>query len=345
MRRTILHIFFAALVLLAFGSCEPELQPEGVVSISFSTGEIETKSDADDVADGGKIYLNLNGDNPDLTVLICSGNTIKAVYSNNGAGSAVITGGSYTGSLQSKSGSTATVRFANLPQGSYTVYVLANTGGLWPMTNGSNTVAASGITAANIENLYFNPASVPPAVLNGRMPLTAKGTLTVNASHNGTVSLTLKRCVARVKVYLVNNYGSALTLTTYHCYIHGINPGNGYLIPHSSDYISANPGDLSFSGSVEPLNDEQTHTLSELVYPSSTTATGYTCSIDLTINNHTYEWQNLAITDEYAQRVTSLARNQQLGITIRIGKGKMVSFNFSVEDWNEDSLTQEIHFD
>lgn len=353
MRRTALHIGFAALLLLAFGSCIKREQPEeGAVTISFSTGEMETKSDADDVADGRKIYIN--GDNPDLTVLICSGNTIRAAYSNNGQGSAVV--GSSTGSLQSISGSTATIRFTNLAQGNYTVYALANTGGLWAMTDGSNTVAASGITAANIESLYFNPVSVPPTV-NNRMPLTAKGTLTVNSGHNGTVSLNLKRCVARVTVYLINNYQSDLTLHDFSCTVNGINPANGYLIQRSPDYVSANSGPLTLNPEEEDnpftlsaSGEGSTKSFSAFVYPS-TAAGGYTCSVSFGLkkqdeqNPTTYTWNNMAVTNELAQRVTSLSRNQQLGVTIRISAGKMVSFNYEVHDWSNDSLEQDIHFD
>jgi hypothetical protein len=343
MRRTVLHIGFAAVLLLAFGSCIKREQPEeGAVTISFSTGQMETKS----AADGNDIYLE-NG-NPDLTVLICSGNNIRAAYSNNGAGSAVV--GSSTGSLQSISGSTATIRFTNLAQGNYTVYALANTGGLWAMTDGSSPVAASAITAANIESLYFNPVSVPPTVISNRMPLTAKGTLTVNSGHNGTVSLSLNRCVAKVSVYLINNYGSDLTLKSFSCTVKGINPDNGYLISRSPDRFSVSSGNLILADNVNEvqLSAGGTQTYTNLVYPS-TASSGYTCDISFSLTNgqgtQPFNWSDLAVTDEYAQRVTSLSRNQQLGITIRIGAGKMVSFNYKVLNWDEDALTQSITFD
>lgn len=336
-------------MLLVFEACNPRLQQDGAVSISFSAGAMETRSDADDVADGGKIYLN--GDDPDLTVLICSGDAIAAVYSNDGTGAAAVSGAGIQGSLQSKSGNTATVRFTNLNQGNYTVYVLANTGGLWAMTDGTDPVAVSGITAANIESLYFSAGpAIPDPGNNGRMPLTAKGALTVDSNHNGTVSLNLHRCVARVSVILINNYqdengGKTLALNDFSCSVNGIAPVNGYLVPRTPDIFSASSGNLSMASSeAVTLSAGGTRNFTKLVYPSEA-ASGYTCSLSFSINSDNHSWTDLAITDELAQRVTSLSRNQQLVVTIRIGAGKMVSFNFEVHDWSSDTLPQDITFD
>ena len=76
MKRGIISLCIA-LVLLVLGSCTRAEQPTGTVTLTFTTGEIVTRSTTPgggDPIDGGGIYYN--GDTPDLVILIEQNGTI-----------------------------------------------------------------------------------------------------------------------------------------------------------------------------------------------------------------------------------------------------------------------------
>ena len=97
--------------------------------------------------------------------------------------------------------------------------------------------------------------------------------------------------------------------------------------------------DISDSAASVAIPDDGFVSKDWYVFPS----TGpYACDVSFYTDSertesHTYI--NLPVHDDHARDIPQLARNQHLTITTRIGKGKQVSFNFEVADWNGKTET------
>lgn len=272
----------------------------------------------------------------------------------------------------------------------YTVYAFGNTDGLWDMTtDGENTITnlTSLTTVTDVENLKFkvqerhlaewevknagddtNNNGVSDAyealannlkyddgvvVKNGLLPVSAKASLTVSSGRNGEAYLELLRCVAKVTARIVNNTGSAMNLYDYKHTVHGINPDQGYVIPHTEDIIGtpanlvANPcAKYNMPSFAVPITEDGSMDYDWYVFPSNGP---YTICLQFTLNKgeenqNTYTYNSLPITDWRAQDIPALGRNQHLIVTTRISRGLTVSFNFEVVTW-EESHSASVSFD
>lgn len=341
------QLFIWFLVCWGAVSCTPEENLHGSLRIVFETGAIQTKAnEPDGVEDGGGIYINAGV--PDLIILVAnSGGDIVATYPSSGRD------GIITGSVEGTPAVTQTsVSFTGLTGGvSYTVYAFANTQGLWTMKSEGNTI--TNLTAltltSQVEGLQFEPVSGDLdsdsclKVKNSRLPLSAKGTVTLQSSGNGEISLALLRCVAKVTAVFENQYGSELTLYSFTNTFFHLRPDIGYVIPHSNDFAVAYDSEGNLAASeTEPLTIGKDNTVSKswYVFPS---IGPYTCNVSfkLTPSGEPLNYIGLQVHDDHARDIPQLARNQHLTITTRISKGKQVSFNFEVADWGtkEETVT------
>ena len=101
--------------------------------------------------------------------------------------------------------SESTVFFTGPTRGTYTVYAIANKAGLSAATI---TAIKAATTVTALDALTLSVASGQQPDFGGCMPLTAKGTLSVNSSSNGMVDLDLLRPVARVSLTFRNLTGN-----------------------------------------------------------------------------------------------------------------------------------------
>ena len=354
----------AVLVLLNGTSCiEPEQEEGSVVTLRFATGGLhQTKTQTPgnaNVADGGGIYVDGETNNPDLVILIAGKNgSIVKKYPDVG-----------TLEMATLSATEATVSFdfsdrtndqleAENP---YTVYAFANTRGLngskWRLVGqgekgGLDELDADALllslgTSAAVEALQFQTLTKPlrpygSTVPEGDedyvvsyMPLSAKGTLNVQSNRNGEVSLELLRCVAKVTAIIKNQTHQGLTLSDYQHAVKGMFPESGYLLSQDPDYADDDPGDLSASAPTVPIGEDVSLPYSWYVFPSEGP---YTIDLEFTLfknqdNERTYTYSGLYVTNDKAQNIPSLERNQHLTVTTRISKGLTISFNFEVADW------------
>lgn len=333
-KRIFLGIVTVLSVLASSVSCNKDTVPGGTfVSFNFSTGGIMTRAETPGdgvVATGGGIYYS--GETPDLIVLIAkkSDGTIVMRYP-------------ATGQLTSHSSTTATVKFDFSAQAAddYTVYAFANTEGLWTMTTDqSNTITAADLNnpavitnASQLEALEFKAftSNTSPTLLNGRLPLSAKGDITVYSSKNGNIDLELLRCVAMVTSKFKNNTGSELVLTNFSNEFDPMCPDRGYVILHTSDYpASTNVGTLQYSNASVSIPDGDSLMTNWFVFPS----TGpYTCDVSFTTGGRNYSYTDMRVTNSVMVDIPSISRNDNLIIETRISKGLKVSFNFEVADW------------
>lgn len=334
------------LILLGAVSCTHEEMPAGSLRIVFETGAPETKSEGDGVEDGGGIYLD--GTHPDLVILLAD------AYDNIVGKFNGLSDSNVRSHLEgTPSPGRMSVSFTDLsPSATYTVYAFANTLGLWTM----NTSLSELTTVAQVEALEFHlnedddlDAYGCLKIKNSRLPLSAKGTVTLSEHKNGEVSLDLLRCAAKVTAVFDNQYGADLSLSDFSNIFYHMNPSMGYVIPHASDFPvehddSDYDGDISASETDPiPIADDHTISMSWYVLPS---VGPYTCDISFKLDpedEDPYTYTNLPVHDDHARDIPQLARNQHLTITTRIGKGKKVSFNFKVEDW--DTKTEQVYFD
>ena len=303
----------------------------------------------------------MDADTPDLVILIeQNGTIVKRFLGTNTADAAA----SFVEETKQK---LLQVKFTGLDPGVYTVYAIANTnnGSVWF----SPRKDFSSITSSNLNNLKFSPLTDynPPAV-SDRMPLSAKGTLTVQSTRNGSVSLELLRSVAKVTVKFKNVTGGTLTLKDVQFYITDMNPKCGYLIPQASTDYTTTAGDyrpllMSDAGpdiiSVSGTEISGTY----YVFPSKAQHGGlYYCSANFWWklkkgDNPESEWTEykngyyaspsdptggLRVFDKNFEDIPVLLRNQHLTIEIRIGEGSDVSFNFIVGEW--DPKTESVEF-
>lgn len=360
------------LVLLVLGSCTQTEQPTGTVTLTFTTGEIATRATTPgdgNLADGGGIIFVDADSNPatpptpDLVILIENNSTHAIVKRYPADGQTSFAEDTKQKYLQ--------VKFTDVPPGEYTVYAIANTdnGSLWfsPDTNFST------ISAEDLNDLIFTPldGDAIPEVTD-RMPLSAKGPLTVRSSGNGSVSLELLRCVAKVTVKFKNVTGHTLYLKDLNFYISDMNPKWGYVIPPSekdypTDAEDFRPLLMSASDPVSISSEEGTKVPGTYyVFPSQAQGGIYYCSASFdwkiikegepepdwtTYTNGYYldtsdpespTW-GLRVFDEDFEDVPALLRNQHLTIEIRVGEGSDVSFNFMVGDWVKKSESIEFN--
>ena len=353
LRRTLTYIATAIAILACLFSCSKNTENilgEGtMVTMSFYTGTMQTRATTPgdgDVADGGGIYQE-NGV-PDLIILVAeveSGNIVKRYPSE--------------GELLSLSETEAKVAFsfAGNNAGDYIVYAFGNAQGLWPMVmegdddnNPSEVLYAEDLTdpdkvpkRAVLEELRFKKldANVAPELINGRMPLSAKGALEVSSGKNGQVRLELLRCIAKVTAEFINNTGGTLDLDHYSHYIKNICPDNGYIIKHPAvSPASAVMGTLNATVNDHEIVSESSLSHSWYVFPS---VGPYTCDIHFTVDEKDYTYNNLPVTNNRREDIPSLTRNQHLHIVTRISKGLKVSFNFEVANWED--VSAQVQFD
>lgn len=353
LRRTLTYIATAIAILACLFSCSKNTENilgEGtMVTLSFYTGTMQTRATTPgdgDVADGGGIYQE-NGV-PDLIILVAeaeSGNIVKRYPSE--------------GELLSLSETEAKVAFsfAGNNAGDYIVYAFGNAQGLWPMVmegdddnDPSEVLSAEDLTdpdkvpkRAVLEELRFKKldANVAPELINGRMPLSAKGALEVSSGKNGQVRLELLRCIAKVTAEFINNTGGTLDLDHYSHYIKNICPDNGYIIKHPAvSPASAVMGTLNATVNDHEIVSESSLSHSWYVFPS---VGPYTCDIHFTVDEKDYTYNNLPVTNNRREDIPSLTRNQHLHIVTRISKGLKVSFNFEVANWED--VSAQVQFD
>ena len=333
----------ALILLLAIWSmaaCTPQALPEGTLRLVFATGEPQTKADTGDgnVADGGGIFID--GNIPDLVILIA-----------NSSGNIVATYPGGTGELEgSPLPNSVSISFKGLGQGDYTVYAFGNTEGFWSMKSGGSAVTSltALTTASQVEALQFQPEASDVdshnclKVLKNRLPLSAKGTVTLGASGNGKIELPLLRCVAKVTARFENQFGSDLTLYHFSNTMKKMRPTAGNVAPHVNDFPvdPADASDLTSGETTLSISDGEAYEEFWYVFPS---IGPYTCDVQFsqTDGGDLLQYLNLPIHDDHARNITKLDRNQHLTITTRISAGKKVSFNFEVSDWDEktESIT------
>ena len=353
-RSTLANIAAAIAALACLFSCSKDMgnvAGEGTtVTLSFYTGTMQTRATTPgdgDVADGGGIYRNGEG-NPDLVILIAdatSGTIVKRFPGE--------------GDLEEVSATEAKVAFsfAGNPAGDYVVYAFGNAQGLWPMIKeGDDDDDDSKVIT--VEDLT-NPAKVPtrevlealrfrrlgsniaPELINGRMPLSAKGELVVSSGKNGQVRLELLRCIAKVTAEFINNTGGDLEISNYSNSIVNICPDTGYIIKHPAvSPESALMGTLVATVSEHNILHEGSISRSWYVFPS---VGPYTCDISFTANSKDYDFPDLPVTNSHREDIPCLYRNQQLHIVTRISRGAQVSFNFEVAEW--ENVAAEVQFD
>ena len=340
----------AALALLAGAGCTRIEQPVGQVTLSFATGIPGTRAGEDDlatrIADGRAIAIDAGA--PDLVVLIANaGGTVVARYPDVDPDDTEL---DFDPSDPTRA--SITFRQSSLTEGSYTVYAFANTQGLWAFTDGTDSYTAASLTGigtqAVLDALYFTPMTFDPAndvypnpALQGaRLPLSAKGQLSVSARGNGEVSLDLLRCVAQVDTEFRNDYVTDLSLSNLAVTFHHLNPATGYVLPHTPDFpAGAQDGNLIQTRNSITIPTRESGHLTSLAFPSEAPEGKYTCDVTFDFDAdqdgtpETYTYTDLEVQDNRAVRITSLSRNQSLHILIRISRGQTVSFNFSLEDW------------
>ena len=351
------------LVLLVFGSCNRTEKPTGTVTLTFTTGDVVTRAttpgDGDPEDGGGIIYVDADSnpatpDTPDLVILIENNSTHAIVKRYPADGQASFAEDTKQKYLQ--------VKFTDVDPGEYTVYAIANTG------NGSvwftSDPGFSTISAEDLNALTFSPlAGDATPTVTDRMPLSAKGPLTVRSSGNGSVSLELLRCVAKVTVKFKNVTGHPLYLKNLNFYISDMNPKWGYVIPPSEkDYpteatdfrgLEIGPVYTDASGTEIAASATEELTGPYYVFPSQAQGGIYYCSASFDwkiVKVGDEDWEptpytngyyldpsdpemGLRVFDEDFEDVPALLRNQHLTVEIRIGEGSNVSFNFMVGDW------------
>lgn len=354
MKRTLIPLF-VALALLTGAACSQPLEPPvetGSVVLNFTVGEPATRATGDgSVIDGGGIYLD-NGE-PDLRIFIAVAGDIVARYPD----PSVTPDPEHTAILESASATEATIKFTGLTANTtYKVYAFANTGDTSLTVDDApdwNTVS----TTATLDALEFTALSVtdPPTTptVDDRMPLSAKGTLSVSSSGGGSVDLELLRSLAKVQVTFKNLTADPLTLTNCNVSITSINPKRGYVFqPDGDDFVNVDGVYQTLKFPQTTLADITTpegvaSLTPKLVFPSIAELHGeyrrYLCNISFNVGEQPYTFTDLPVHDNLSQDITSLGRNQFLQILVRVSKGQTISFSFKVADWTEK--TETVQFD
>lgn len=367
--RKLYSAILATLAIVSGISCARKEEPEcrGRITLELSTVALETKAVTPgdgNLADGGGIAVNGSGE-PDIVIAIADKNDdIVAWYPENYG--AVPAGTIYDAwCLTPHTASTPTtesiINISGPEKGTYKVFAVANTAGLSAV---GSPALSSATTLSDLQNLVLVTGG--DISFSTCMPLSAWGTLVVNASGNGQIDLELKRVVARASLTFKNQTGEALDLYACSITIHDMNPSRGYLFSGSPDYVSGYDRDLVFNGDspylTVPVIDPEvpssvnTYTLSsKLVFPSVAPAQSqgnrYLCDISFRIakenttydagNSATYtqhDYYDLPVHDHRSADIQLLARNQDLKIETRINKRSEqhdTSFNFEVVCWTD----------
>lgn len=344
--------FLAFLILLSGVSCARQEQVNDGVTFTLSSGLPETRGAAE-IQDGMEIYFD--GSTPDLVLLM---------FDSNGALVAKYPDPGHSEVLDSPAPTAMDLRIRIARQlngekfssGTYSLYVLANTGGFWHLSG--DPVIGNISTKAQADALFFDTR--PTSLVADRMPLSAIGTVDVNDSGNGVAEITLLRPVGKVVVRFNNKYGAALTLAPYAnpsdpteirplIRINEINPDKGYLFPHDTDSptgVTKESVSQSIASSMvlpdntDPSND--VYEVSSLVYPG----TGdFVCDFAFIITQvggnditaQPFKFLSLPILDKRGVDINSIDRNQQLTVTVNISQGTMLSFSFEVGAWKKSS--------
>lgn len=353
------------LTLLSAVSCNRLETPVGSLRIEFETGALQTKAGDGNVADGGGIYIN-NG-TPDLVILIANNSTGEIVASYPGSWGYSPSDGHLEQSSPTPTSTQMAVTFEGLPGYDpadpeevpyvYTVYAFANTGGMWTMKSNDALVYALDdlTTQAEVEALHFEPTALEMGtdglvVKNSRLPLTAKGTVTLSKLGNGSVILALKRCVAKVTAVFENQYTTdpeetQLSLYNFSITFNGMLPATGYVVPHQNDFLVDPEHDTDLTAGEDPMEipKDGSYSMVWYVFPS---IGPYSCDVRFDMDaegTDSHSYSDLPVHDDHARDIPQLARNQHLTITTRISAGKKVSFNFEVADW--DGKTETVYFD
>ncbi|MBP5487985.1 MAG: FimB/Mfa2 family fimbrial subunit [Bacteroidales bacterium] len=346
---------FAAALLLTMGACtvkDPQPEVQGRIAVTIGTGHYLTRTLADDLADGSAIVVDGSG-LPDLAIGIANdqGNLV-AWWPNNFWGSMA---GGYSSECEPEETdeSSSTIFFSGPTRGTYTVFAIANMTGMTGEQIG-DIQAATTISALEALTLTSVNASY--------MPLTARGTLSVNRSGNGQVDLQLLRPVCRVSVTFDDQTGDENPLDVHSCQvtIKQINPASGKLFPQATDYVAAVPPavipNLVINGA-EPLvwtNHTSTLPVAQVfpsVAPTQLVGSRYLCDISFRVTKEgetydagdattfdPYTFTDLPIHDSHSSDIQSLQRNQHLKIETRITRRAAThdySFNFEVQSWDE----------
>ena len=355
MKRGLLYGIALLLALAACWSCDPQDGPvgKGGVSLVFRTSRVSSATRATEpglgtAADGGQIATYGALGTPDLMVFIVNSDEPPAISARYypGCDPEVTT----NGAMKAHFTATAdTVTFANLDEGDYTVYAVANTEGL-SLSAAFNPATVS--TQAALDGLLFEALTTPDtiALSNSRMPLAATAPLHVYAGHNGMATLEMRRCLAKISVELINQTEGSLTMPDQLGGEHGLtvnlkhlNPNQGYVFAHSPDvpsgaYTPGPCGDVLYE-CAPTIASGDTLRLTRLVFPGDTLRCGaYTCDVDFFLGTTAYSYHDLQILDNRARSLAVLNRNTHLHIEIRISRYKHVSFNFNVEDWDTSKV-------
>ena len=347
-------LIFALAVLAALSCSREELtvsrEGQGEVTISFRTSGVYARSTVPgdgNVADGGGVYIDQNDGTPDLVILVADpSGTIVKTYP--GSGSALQDGAEAT---------EMSVTISGLDPGIHTVYAFANTEGLWNMSSGGSSVTdlTTLTLASQVEALQFSPLSADtcPALMSGRLPMSAKGTFEIGTTGNGELSLQLLRCVAKITMEFINNTENELTLDDFSYALRNLCPDRGFVVPHALPDL---PSGITY-GDIEEIvgdgvvldasGDDVSHKDEFLVFPGVAVprSRDYTLDVAFRANGaaSVKNFVDLPIHDDRAVNVVSLERNQHLHIRTKISKGLTVSFNFEVEPWEQK--TEQILFE
>ena len=358
-------LFAFVLSVVALLSCNRE-EPvtNGRIAISFSTGELLTRAVGNGVvADGGGIAIDAGG--PDIVVALADRTkTIVAWYPTSFPSTPLSNG--YTSEVYGTPTSTeSTVLISGPGRGTYTAYAIGNSKGL-SETKLNALKAATTIDDLEAIELEVSGDPAVPTFLQSRMPITAKGSITVNQSGNGQADLELLRPVSRVELYFIDQTDeeTPLKLFELEVKIYKMNPTKGYLFPKDPDKGTGSLNNLVFIGDdLELSSNPTTPTITgKLVFPSTapeqTLGNRYYCDISFRVEkkNQTYsssnsatytsyEYEGLPIHDYRSDDLQFLKRNQLLKINTRItkrGAEHDVSFWFEVASWV--SRTETIEF-
>lgn len=258
------HISYILLALsLLVISCRKENNDikndmSGTASVSINTTALLTKSSTGDgvVADGGGVAFDAGV--PDLTILLFdSSHNLAALYPGEGAA---------LSDDPTPSETLMEVTFEGLTNGeTYSVYAIANTQGLWSMTDGDNTYSSwlevmAALTRASdpidetvFSSLRFTALSpeAAPVLQSNRLPLSAIGSLVIT-NGTGRTSAELLRCVGKVTVTVENNTGADLLIAGLE--LGEVNPDSGYLVPQTGAGI---PEGVQYS-TLQMLNSDVT---------------------------------------------------------------------------------------
>jgi hypothetical protein len=341
--------FLLGCLLLAASCTHEEPVVDGCITFTFRTETPETKASGD-AADGGKIVVDELG-NPDLIIaLVNSSNQIVAWYPKDFGP----TGNDYTATHESHTPSTdadeSIITISGPGKGTYSVYAVANSSAAG-LTSARESLAAA-TTLSHLKAVILSVTEGQPSYAS--MPLSAKGTLHVNASGSGQVDLNLLRVVAKVDLTFENKTGVALNLYDCTVTLKAMNPSQGYLFHRESDKVTGYDRNLTLSGSSNPIEiapNGLSPLAPKLVFPSIAPAQlmgrRYLCDISFKTSSdgEVYSFENLPVHNSRSEDIPAIERNKSVSIRTVISKKKTdyeVSFNFDVFPW--EKITQNIEF-